>query len=465
MFQTLATQHWLIEEGYLNRIVDILHAGRSIESLVKKQNPNDYVNRLHALLSFAEVEAHAMHSANEYQLAESNGLHVVQTKQGNIALMPVVGPLTKYGDLCGYGMQDYQGMIAKANADPNIDGIVMVMDTPGGSVDGTPEFALAVKNSTKPIGVFGDGMVASAGMWVASQAGVIVGNKNNPTAFGSIGTLMIKQDLQNLVESGRLQKVEIIRAPQSTEKALVNSIEPLTDSTRAMVNEELRGITNTFIGAVKEGRGDALDTTTEGLFKGRMFDSYKAKQAGMIDSVGTLQTAINKVAELAKQKKKMYGSASASENTMSKPNWFASIFGKTENEAAGLTEEQAQEEGKKQVAALQASLKAAEEKEAALNARISTLENQLNTATAAAEAATKQVSELSESLAKATDELEKKPTGVKTTVIADPNREQKAAGEGTSVKIVSEHEKEVEAYQQLIAGGLPRKFSVTEQPQ
>lgn len=432
MLQTLAAQHWLIEEGYLNRILAILQSGRSLESLIKKQTIQDYVPRLANLLSVAEVEPHA--SAHDLsptlQLSESNGLPVVQTKQGNVALIPVIGALTKYGDMCSYGMQDYQSMIAKANADASIDGMVLVMDTPGGTVDGTPEFGLSVKNSPKPVGVFGDGMVASAGMWVASQADVIVGNKNNPTAFGSIGTLMVKQDMANLVEAGRMQRVEIIRAPQSTEKALINSVEPLTEETRAMLMDELRSITNEFIGTVKAGRGDALDVKADGLFKGRMFDTYKAKQIGLIDSVGTLQTAVNKVAELAKEKKKMTTTGSNAQNdTMSKPNWFASIFGKTETEAAGLTEEQAQEEGKKEIAALRASLKAAEDEKAALSARISTLEEQFNTAAAAADAAAKQVKELTESNTKLQGELDKKPTGQATTIISDAEREARQANE------------------------------------
>jgi len=87
MLHTLAAQHWLIEEGYLNRVLSILHSGRSLDSLIHKQNVKDYMPRLQGLLSFTEVEAHATDLQNEFQLAESSGLPVVQTKQGNIALI------------------------------------------------------------------------------------------------------------------------------------------------------------------------------------------------------------------------------------------------------------------------------------------------------------------------------------------------------------------------------------------
>jgi protease IV len=137
-------------------------------------------------------------------------------------------------------------------------------------------------------------------MWLASQASVIVANKNNPTEFGSIGVLMVAEDYTNMMEAGNLPKMQIIRAPQSTEKALVNPIEPMGEDLLASVHGELKDIADSFINVIKEARGEKLDTKAEGLFKGRMFDARTAKQIGLIDSVGTLSTAINKVAELAR---------------------------------------------------------------------------------------------------------------------------------------------------------------------
>jgi ClpP class serine protease len=45
----------------------------------------------------------------------------------------------------------------------------------------------------------------------------------------------------------------------------------------------------------------------EGLFKGRMFDTAESKAGGLIDAVGTLSTAINKVAELARVQQRSAG--------------------------------------------------------------------------------------------------------------------------------------------------------------
>jgi len=418
-------------------VQDLLSLGHGLDRLVKKQ-----INEYPFITSrLGDDSAHGLYVAAEWAM---NG-GVVQNGSVRVKVISMIGPLTKYGDLCNDGMQNFGAKIVEANGNPEVDGIVLLIDSPGGSVDGTPELANIIKNSSKPIVAFGDGTVASAAMWIASQTSAIVGNKNNPTSFGSIGALAIDQDFTNLMEGNRMQRATIIRAPQSTEKALFNAFESSTENVVDAVREELRGIVNDFVAAVKAGRGDALDAKADGLFKGRMFDAYQAKQIGLIDSVGTLQTALNKVAELVKERKKykMNGGPAASENTMSKPNWFASIFGESKNEAAGLTEEQAQEEGKKEVAALRASLKAAEDEKAELSARISTLQTEAAAQQATILKLTSEVQALGAQLANA-------PTGNATTVIPDAEREANVAADGkesaTKSKYRTSADDEAEAY-------------------
>jgi protease-4 len=409
------------------------HALRNGHDLGKKKNFEDFLPSIQSLLSVADD---LRPGADTIQISfdDQSKLPIAKANGKNIALIPVIGPLTKYGDLCTMGMQDYQSLLSRANASSSIDGIVLIMDTPGGTVDGTPEFGLAIKNSAKPVGIFGDGMVASAGIWLASQAGVIVGNKNNPTEFGSIGVLMALPNYQNMMDAGEVPKVEIFRASQSTEKAQINSIEPITDAGRAQLQAELDDLASQFIATVKAGRGDALKADTEGIFAGRMYDVYKSKSAGLIDSVGTLQTAVNKVAEMAKQKYSGLssgtgqGTNNANQNNMWKQ--FLSFLGWSDDKTAGLTEEQAKEASEKEVAALRASLKAAEDSKAALDARILTLEGEKQSLATAKAEADKQIATLTESETKLKAELAKKPTGTLITLIPDASKEAEVNADG-----------------------------------
>jgi protease-4 len=462
MLTTLSAQHWLIEEGYLNRIVSILQSGRSLESLIHKQTIESLLPRLDSLLSFSDLELHASgHSASDFapdykMEISSSGFPSVKAGSKNIALIPMIGPLTKYGEACSYGMQHYQSLIGAANNDPSVDGIVLVMDSPGGSTDGTMELALAVENSQKPIGVFGDGTVASAAYWVASKADVIVGNKNNHTVFGSIGTYAAIPNIAKMVAAGNMPEITIVRATKSTNKAIVNQVEPLTEEIQnTMRTESIDPINETFISSVKASRPQI-----SAKMDGSVYNLLQSKENGLIDSIGTLQTAVNKVVDLIKQKNKMQTTGSnANTDTMNKPKWFASLFGWSDEKAAGLTEEQAQEEGKKEVAALQTALKAAEDEKVALSTRISTLQDQFN---AAADAAAKQLNELTEANASLQAELDKKPTGQLTTIISDEQREAAQSNEGRLKVIVSESDSEAKRYAELINNKPPKHFSLKE---
>lgn len=429
MLQLLQYRAWALAEAYYSRVYPVLaerlHLGHSLEGLVKKQTEADLLSRIDAL-----IYRRAAQSDVEIKIGrdEQSDLRIAKIGDKNIALIPVIGPLTKYGGLCSYGMQHYQGMINRANASANIAGIVLIMDTPGGTVDGTPEFGLTVRHSQKPVGVFGDSMVASAGLWIASQAVTIVGNKNNPTEFGSIGVLMVLPNHQNEIAAGRLPQMEIFRAKQSTEKALVNSIEPITDEGRKEIIAELTELADTFIATVKDGRGEKLNADTDGIFSGRMFDTKTSKKAGLIDEIGTLHTAIKRVADVSREREKTNVSTQTKADTMKFPKIsallgaaWAKVTGKEADDNNLTTEEQSSLEAAEQKVAqmeadntqLKASIEEKEKTLTSLNAKIEDLNKEISTLKADKESLQA--------------ELDKKPTGHLTTVIAGEKSETQQA--------------------------------------
>jgi len=427
---------WSLSESYFGKMFPVvskwLEGGHALDALVKKPTSAETFAHMQAV---AGIDADA-----EFKLEWDRDEMMTVAKGGGkkIGLVSLIGPITKYGDLCSYGTRDYQGMIDRMNKSDNLDGMVLVMDSPGGTVDGTPELALTVKQSRKPIGVFGDHVVASAALWIASQAKVVVGNKNNPTEFGSIGTLVISENWQNVIKAGFYPNLEIIRAPQSTEKARFNPIEELSDETRAEIDAELKEITDQFIGAVKSGRGMQLNTKLDGLFAGKMFDVNTAKKNGLIDSVGTLHTAISKVAELARQQSKegtnVQTNTSAEMKKYPRLSAFlgaakALIFGGSEAKEVALTDEQAAalEASEKEltdsaaeIAQLKAASQAKDEKITALEATVSEQKAQITTLEG--EKKTLQ------------SKLDEKPKGELTTVVPNKDKEASNANESEGEK-------------------------------
>lgn len=421
MIDVLSYRQWAISQQFANSFglmaLGLLSRGKSIEHLIKKRSHEDILN--HYALMAAASDGLVVKTSWDSDAR----LYVSTTKNGqNVAMIPVMGALTKRGDLCSYGMRDYIGMIDRANKSDKVAAILLDVESPGGTVDGTNEFGMSVKSSAKPIVAFGDGMVASAAYWVASQAREIIANKNNATEFGSIGVLYIHENYQAYIQK-EIGSVEIIRAPQSVDKARVNVIEPLSDDQRLDIRAELKDIAKEFISTVKKGRGARLQTGEENIFTGKMYPAGEAQTMGMIDSMDTLQGAINRAGQLANNQFSTSSSTRAQVNTnMFKSKTLSSIFGKAKKA----------EEKEKSAADIEAeNLQSADEKAAELEAENTSLTEKLNAAETRATAAEAKVSELSAQVntlttEKTTLETEKKnlqtkldaaPAGAATTVI------------------------------------------------
>lgn len=249
----------------------------------------------------------------------------------NVAIMPIFGTLTKRGDFCGYGMRDYMGEIMSLNKNEEIAAIVLDMEGPGGSVDGIKELGMAIAQSAKPIICFGDNMVASAHFWLASQCDFIIGNANNPTEFGSIGTLCVHEYWGKYIAEN-IGEIKIIRAAQSVDKARVNPIEPLSAELEAEIVADLTSLATEFHNTVKAGRGDRLKASEQEWGTGKMFKNADAIALGLIDGEGTMMDAIDKAVELSASIKKATPTPSTNAKNMTVKQKISSFFGK--NKAA-----------------------------------------------------------------------------------------------------------------------------------
>lgn len=229
------------------------------------------------------------------QMRSSSGKGGKATQAKKTAVIPVIGALTKRGNMCSYGVADYSEWFANAQNDSSVGSIVLHLDGPGGNVDGVPQFAEQIANSNKPVVGFVDGMAASAHYWLASQSNKIMMSHSVVSSVGSIGVLAASIDQSGMLEKQGI-KVEIIRASKSVDKARYNGIEPLTDELKAQYIQELDAVNESFISAVKAGRPQ-LSSTNEDVFTGKLYGGNKAIALGMADEIGNLTAAI----ELAQQ--------------------------------------------------------------------------------------------------------------------------------------------------------------------
>jgi protease-4 len=336
-----------------------------------------------------------------------------------------MGTMTKRSDYCATGTAEISAAIQQAFQDPNVSAIVLHMDSGGGDVDGTEALGNIIAQQVKPIVSFVDGLSASANYWAASQTNHVMVSSKTTSFVGSIGVLAMHVDQSAFLEKQGV-KVSIIRSSKATDKARMNSVEPLTDELLADYTAQLDSIHNTFISTVKSGRNKALGRDaklSDSLFTGRVYNGQEAIKNGLADSVGTLSDAIRKADALARKGSKSSGSSASADNQSTTPmmkNLKALIMGKpaagestdasqvqpaAEQEQTIVAEEQAETEeseltdeqlatADEQIGVLRVRVSDQEKQIVQLNATIADRDQALATSNESLAAATTSVTEL-----------------------------------------------------------------------
>jgi protease-4 len=234
---------------------------------------------------------------------------------GSIAMLTIAGPVTKYGDMCAYGMVDHAATINRLGNAPNVEGIILNLDSPGGEASGTAMLADTIKAATrnKPVvTVINDGMAASAGMWIASAANEIYTTQKTDQV-GSVGVYTTIADWYGYFAEQGLN-VRDIYAPQSTDKNLDYKEalkEPPNDEP---VKEDLAVLANQFIDTIKQNRGSKL--TGDEWTTGKMFYSKQAAKIGLTDGQKTFDQVVRRMDSLIKQRAQSNSNNMAFEKTL-----------------------------------------------------------------------------------------------------------------------------------------------------
>jgi capsid assembly protease len=185
----------------------------------------------------------------------------------------------------GTSYMEISTQVAAAVADPEIKTILLVINSPGGSVEGLSDIGdqLFAARESKTIVAQVNGMAASAAYYLAAQADKI--NAGRMDMIGSIGTLLPMEDLSKLYAA---MGVEMLTFATGKFKGAGWPGTEITPEQR----DYFQGITNAyfadFLAAVKRGRGQSMKEVADG----RMFLASEAKANGLIDRIQTLDQTL-----------------------------------------------------------------------------------------------------------------------------------------------------------------------------
>lgn len=222
----------------------------------------------------------------------SSGLETVSAKSGGtVAIIRAAGPLMKAASsFGGTSTIAMRRQIRAAAADPAISGILLLIDSPGGSVAGTQDLANEVKMATrkKPVWAFVDDLGASAAYWIASQANMIFAN-GTTALVGSIGAVMTVYDLSAAAEKEGVKAMVFATGPL---KGAGTPGSKITDEQAAYFQGLIDAAQTNFDAAVKSGRGMSQTMLNE-VRTGAVFPANVALAKGLIDGIRTLESTID----------------------------------------------------------------------------------------------------------------------------------------------------------------------------
>lgn len=216
------------------------------------------------------------------------------TSKNRIAVIVAEGDIVG-GDVDGALSSDkFAREIRKARKDDNIKAIVLRVNSPGGSIVASEVIwrEMTEAKKAKPLIVSMGGVAASGGYYISAPADTIVAQPN--TITGSIGIFGLWFNVQELLNDKLGVTTDVVSTGQLSD--FMNPTRELTEVERTIIQSNVEEGYETFISRVAEGRGMHPDSVKK-VASGRVWTGTQAKERGLVDVLGGLNTAIEIAAD------------------------------------------------------------------------------------------------------------------------------------------------------------------------
>lgn len=260
-------------------------------------------------------------------------------KKDHLLLIPLHGAISSEPEQGGFLNNDSMAMTARkaldaAVKDDSVKGVLLAIDSPGGTVGMSQELNAAVRrvSQVKPVVVSMGDVAASGGYYTACAADKIVANPGTLTA--SIGVIISTLNLKGLltdklgvkaltVKSGKFKDIlSPYREANPEEVALIQHV--IDESYRDFLNAVITGRTRFLTSpAEKTARAAAITAVADG----RIVLGSDAKKVGLVDELGDLYAAQMMLNQMARERFKLRGQKELPLQEYSQANQIFSLLG------------------------------------------------------------------------------------------------------------------------------------------
>ena len=225
----------------------------------------------------------------------------VSTDRPTLAVIHAQGPINSGDSSFGDGMFTDESIgsrtlvaaLEEALLDDNVQGVVLRLDSPGGSALASEVIWQSVRElrEAKPVYAAVGSMAASGGYYIVCAADQIYVQPHS--ILGSIGVVGGKMTFGGLYNWAGVHVVRRSRGPGAD---LFNSVESFSEEQRKTVRQAMVMVYEQFLDRVQIGRGEKI-ADLDAVAQGRLFAGQSAIDRGLADQIGGLDQAISDLAD------------------------------------------------------------------------------------------------------------------------------------------------------------------------
>lgn len=242
-----------------------------------------------------KIEASVYEVLNEDGIAINSQGGPSEIPTGSIGVISIHGNMIKYGNRYCWGSDELVAFAKAFDTHPNIIGQIWKFDTGGGSVGAVHPYRHFLKHKSKPVVSLCE-LCASAGIWASSPTDYQMAENDISSAFGSIGVMASFMSYIKYYQDLGIEEHTIYSSLSGDKNK--DYQEAIKGNYKLLQQLTLDPLAEKFQQHIKEDLQGRLRTDIDGILTGRMFYAEEAVEYGLINSIGSMELAIEKVKEL-----------------------------------------------------------------------------------------------------------------------------------------------------------------------
>ena len=278
--------------------------GDSAAYAVKRKLITDVLDRfdLNKKLTalFGEDKAHQPKTVDFETYLASLPERLIGETDNKIAVVNVEGAIVDgESDEENAGGDTIATLLRQANDDKEVKGVVLRVNSPGGSAFASEiirQEVIHLQKAGKPVVVSMGGMAASGGYWISSTADYIVADKNTITGF--IGIFAVLPTFENTIKKIGVSADGV----KTSNLALGSLLSPLSAELNDVLQLEIEHGYDQFLTKVSEGR-HLTKAQVDKVAQGQVWLGSEALAHKLVDELGNLDTALGKAMELVNERR------------------------------------------------------------------------------------------------------------------------------------------------------------------